>query len=527
MRKWLRILVLAGAGLAMVMPSIATAQDGLVLWNTLGSDEEVLNSGFGPDLEFYCCGGGIHVQGDAGYAPGVFGNAVTLAGCPYFSMARVHNLVLDNLPAHLSPEQGTIEVWYKQTEDPVPYQHNPYRIFGGSYGLGSGMAFQSQGDPGPPRLQFGLWFWGTSAQVTSLDDGLPGYDISPLNGTWIHIAAVWDRAGIQGTQETLQLYVDGVRVASTTEDAWGTIVGSQVDICGANDVDACDNFFMDNIKVWDFAKTDFADRFLESPLESVPALDIKPGSCPNSFNRNSHGVLPAALVGTESFDVTQVVISSLRLKRADDPDADGVAPNEGPPGPHSEIEHVATPFEGELCNCHELTGDDLDDLMMHFKTDLLVPALDLNAFDPGALVELCVTGELDDESTFLACDCIRLVPPGTAPGLLAIQSNAPGAWIEVSPLDNTLDGGGFANFERFFPQTTVVTLTAEPSANAQPFMGWWVNGVEQNADAYGTRPQTAIQVTIGGHMRVKAVYGQSPDSWGGDLIQLPPGTGRD
>ena len=46
-------------------------------------------------------------------------------------------------------------------------------------------------------------------------------------------------------------------------------------------------------------------------------VDIKPGSCPNSFNRKSNGGLPVALVGTDGFDVMAVDLSSVLLSRAD------------------------------------------------------------------------------------------------------------------------------------------------------------------------------------------------------------------
>lgn len=145
-------------------------------------------------------------------------------------------------------------------------------------------------------------------------------------------------------------------------------------------------------------------------LESGVAapLDIKPGSCPNAFNRGSHGVLPVALVGTESFDVTQVDISSILLSRADGVGG-SVAPNEGPPGPHSVFEDVATPFDGELCDCHELQGDGILDLSMKFRTDDVVAALELDDFRRGDLVELVVTGILLDGTEFEAGDCILIV----------------------------------------------------------------------------------------------------------------------
>jgi hypothetical protein len=141
---------------------------------------------------------------------------------------------------------------------------------------------------------------------------------------------------------------------------------------------------------------------------SAPALDIKPGSCPNSFNPRSKGVLPVALVGTDAFDVMDVDIASLMLSRADG--VGGYAmPNEGPPGPHSTYGDTATPFDGELCDCHEMEGDGITDLNMKFKTQEVVAALELGTMMPGTEVELVVSGTLLVGTAFTASDCIAVV----------------------------------------------------------------------------------------------------------------------
>ena len=106
-------------------------------------------------------------------------------------------------------------------------------------------------------------------------------------------------------------------------------------------------------------------------------MDIKPGSCPNPLNRNSNGVLPVALPGADDLDATQVVLDSLQLRRRDDVGA-SVNPHEGPPGPHSVPKDVATPFEGDLCDCHDLTGDGIDDLLLKFKMQDVVDMLELD-----------------------------------------------------------------------------------------------------------------------------------------------------
>ncbi|MHC4419825.1 MAG: hypothetical protein ACYS1E_04455, partial [Planctomycetota bacterium] len=144
-------------------------------------------------------------------------------------------------------------------------------------------------------------------------------------------------------------------------------------------------------------------------------LDVKPGSCPNSFNRNSNGVLPVALVGTDAFDVTQADVSTLLLSRADGVGG-AVAPNEGPPGPHSVLEDVTTPFAGETCECDEPPADGIMDLSMKFWSSELVEALELHNLSPGDFIELELSGALLDGTEFAASDCIRLVPPGDMDG---------------------------------------------------------------------------------------------------------------
>ena len=84
--------------------------------------------------------------------------------------------------------------------------------------------------------------------------------------------------------------------------------------------------------------------------------------------------------------------------------------DQGPPGPHSVFEDVGTPFDGEPCGCHELAGDGFTDLVMHFKTQAVVHALQLAEFDGGDVVQLTVTGELLDGTQVAANDCILIVP---------------------------------------------------------------------------------------------------------------------
>ena len=148
-----------------------------------------------------------------------------------------------------------------------------------------------------------------------------------------------------------------------------------------------------------------------APPPTAESIDIKPGSCPNSF-KGKRGVLPVAVIGTADLDVTDIDLSSLALSRADG-GGGFVAPLEGPRGPRSRFEDVATPFGGEVCDCHDLEGDGILDLSLKFDTEALALALDLGALPDGDLVELVVTGNLLDGTPIEGSDCVRLVPPGT------------------------------------------------------------------------------------------------------------------
>ena len=249
----------------------------------------------------------------------------------------------------------------------------------------------------------------------------------------------------------------------------------------------------------------------ENPCPQPAALDIKPGSCPNPLNRKSHGVIPVALMSTEQVDVTQVDIATLRISRADGIGGE-VAPHEGPPGPHTVFGDAATPFEGEWCGCHDLEGDGIVDVKMKFKTDDVVAGLDL--WSAVGTTELVVTGQLLDGTEFFAEDCVHFVPPVSPPGMVTVNSNAAGAWIEVSPMDLRVDGGGFADFTRGYVQGELVFFTAEPTYDVKRFVGWRKGGQFWTTDLSMSMP-----VVADGHT-LDAIFLRPGDIDGDDQVNL-------
>jgi hypothetical protein len=135
-------------------------------------------------------------------------------------------------------------------------------------------------------------------------------------------------------------------------------------------------------------------------------VDIKPGSCPNPFNTKSRGVVPVAVLGAEDFDVTTVDPATIRLTR--EGYEEGVSPLRW------SYEDVASPFEGELCECHDLYGDGYMDLSLKFDTQEVNETLGIET-EAGNIVPLLITGNLMEwaEGTPIeGSDCVWVLEKG-------------------------------------------------------------------------------------------------------------------
>ena len=105
------------------------------------------------------------------------------------------------------------------------------------------------------------------------------------------------------------------------------------------------------------------------------AIDIKPGSDPGSINPASRGVIPVAILGSESFDVADIDLTTLVF---------------GPDG--------ATPAHRRGGHAEDVNGDGAMDLVSHFWTQ-----------DTGITSEeerVCVSGKLLAGAAFEGCGAI-------------------------------------------------------------------------------------------------------------------------
>lgn len=120
-----------------------------------------------------------------------------------------------------------------------------------------------------------------------------------------------------------------------------------------------------------------------APAAVTGILDIKPGDVPNAINPNSRGVIPVAILGSDTLDVF---------------DIDGTTLAFGPAG--AALAHRKGPhFE-------DVNNDEIIDLLGHYRTQ----ETGIVAGD----IEACVTGELFDGTPIQGCDAIVTVPPASS-----------------------------------------------------------------------------------------------------------------
>lgn len=118
-----------------------------------------------------------------------------------------------------------------------------------------------------------------------------------------------------------------------------------------------------------------------TPVEKV-AIDIKPGTYPNSINLGSGGTVPVAILSTATFDAT--TIDPLTVTLASAP---------------VKLKGKGTP----MTSTQDVNGDGLTDLVVHVSTE----ALALSPADTEAVLE----GKAYCGKLITGSDSVRIVPP--------------------------------------------------------------------------------------------------------------------
>lgn len=212
-----------------------------VLHNALGSVSEVQNSAYGPDGTIR---GSVNFNNDVKFGKGITPNTGDAGSGVDFPSTI------------LNPEAGCIEMWSEFYNTPSA----------GTYGV-YGFVNVAHWDQNPLSL---YWHNSTSKLEGTLAFGATAIGVTltgfnPALNSPVHIAMVWDRNGIDGSVDFVRLYVDGNIVAvNSTDNSWGTDSSGNLRVAAPwDDQFSTDRYSVDNIKVWDYAKSDFTNRIFE------------------------------------------------------------------------------------------------------------------------------------------------------------------------------------------------------------------------------------------------------------------------
>jgi hypothetical protein len=306
--------------LIMTIGTAAQASDGLVLWNRLDNLDSVLGSDVGPSFHIRQNGG------DVLFVDGVFDGALATSGGTadlgpaggYLSMSPDEFFPADKT-------RGTVEFWIQKRLDRlIPYE-SPLVTFFGRQAYATGYLSISAGwtDVSPNTTVFSV---NTEVGRHRVVDN--GWEAIPV-GQWVHLAFVWDGSGIEGGADDLQLYRDGELVDShqgrfteivpgccvgyncgesyCTEEGYEVRImanheGRRLSNCSQYPSGYCPAAYMDNIRVWEHAVTDFSDRIKyrrEQVSGSVSGIILKTAKC---LNKTTGKYIEFSLDGKHSWN---------------------------------------------------------------------------------------------------------------------------------------------------------------------------------------------------------------------------------
>ncbi len=307
--------------LFLLLANAPAAAAGLILWDSF-NDETAFARDDG--YNFFSVAPDVGTEGVLRYwEPGYWGSGATTASYINFSPAgRFGNGVTFNysgnsngwcsqdainypIGGQMSPAEGTIEFWYKPHFDHTDTSAVIQVLSGYKSNLDyplqtyyerqrhsqSYLWFAYHGWSGRHYWTFSVNERDASGNVTHDTFARTPPESDPNRFTfnaeqWMHVGLVWKSNGVEDYgNKTVMLFIDGVEVASTTQTYPTTYPFGEYLVLGSSTGQSFDpslpgnNYSgasgdIDNLKIWDYAKTDFSDRFKEDPRHESAALAV-------------------------------------------------------------------------------------------------------------------------------------------------------------------------------------------------------------------------------------------------------------
>lgn len=167
-------------------------------------------------------------------------------------------------------------------------------------------------------------------------------------------------------------------------------------------------------------------------------VDVKPGSCPNSFNVGNKGNLPVAILGSAGFDVSNIDPSTVMLN--------GVSPTGGIL--ISDVSMPYTSFQTGCMDCNYGGPDMMYDLVLHFKSQDVTATLGTVATND--CIPVLIEGYFYDGTPFEGTDILRIInnsSPKDAPDVasfeLQLEQNSPNPVTDGTVFNFTLPDEGY------------------------------------------------------------------------------------
>ncbi len=236
---------------------------------------------------------------------------------------------------------------------------------------------------------------------------LPGVLNMDMSG--VNFAGIPDLSAMYSADDLEQLSLAGATNLGGTQ-----VVPLTVELDSLNWLDVTgpwgsfDAGTQSSLNAWDAVE---GNTLVFSEPSTAVSIDIKPGSDSNSINLGSNGNIPVAILGTDTFDVTTVILTSIML-------ADAGVMERGKKG------DLMASFE-------DINLDGLLDLLIHIDIQGLVLG------DDDVVAHL--TGETIDGLSISGTDAIRLVgSPGGQPTTAFTSEDAPLSAASIVPEPSTI-----------------------------------------------------------------------------------------